>query len=74
MPPITLAKPLAPDSSLPLPLPPATEAEIAEARRRYGDDDIQVDDNALASKGDGGIWVQGWVWLPAPEPLNEECP
>jgi hypothetical protein len=46
----------------------ATAEEIAAARDLYArgsDDDIEVDDNALASRCDEGTWVQAWVWLPA---------
>lgn len=47
----------------------ATSEEIDRARRLYADrsdDNIEVDDNALASRGmpGEGLWVQAWVWLP----------
>ena len=29
------------------------------------DDNIEIDDDALVSEGDGGAWVQAWVWVPA---------
>lgn len=42
----------------------ATEEEIRRARRDYRhDDDLEVDDNAIASRGEDGVWVQAWVWL-----------
>jgi hypothetical protein len=50
---------------------PATTEEIAQARRLYcggSDDNIEVDDNAQASRADEGTWVQAWVWLPHREP------
>lgn len=43
-------------------------AELIErARARYAvpsDDDIEVDDDARISEGEGGAWVQAWVWVP----------
>lgn len=39
---------------------------IDAARKVYADpsnDDVEVDDNALVSVADGGIWVQMWGWL-----------
>lgn len=48
-----------------------TEAERDRARRLYGGDDIQIDDDARASRTDEGIWVQAWVWVPRPERGDE---
>lgn len=45
----------------------ATPEEIQRARRQYGSDDIEIDDNAAASRGDDGFWVAAWVWLPNPK-------
>ena len=28
------------------------------------DDNIEVDDNAIISETDEGVWVQAWVWVP----------
>jgi hypothetical protein len=45
----------------------ATSEEIDRARHKYAagsDDDIEVDDNAKASRTDDGVWVEAWVWLP----------
>lgn len=50
--------------------PRATPYQIARARRLYAqgsDDDIEIDDDALVSEGDGGAWVQAWVWVPNQE-------
>jgi hypothetical protein len=44
--------------------PRATPDQIDEAREMYSDDDIEIDDDALVSEGDGGAWVQAWVWVP----------
>jgi hypothetical protein len=44
----------------------ATEDEIARARDQYAlgsDDNIEIDDNALVSRGDDGCFVQAWVYL-----------
>lgn len=48
--------------------PRATPDQIDEAREMYAqgsDDNIEIDDDALVSEGDGGAWVQAWVWVPA---------
>lgn len=50
---------------------------IDEARDMYANDtdDIEIDDGAEVSDarevpdGDGGVWVQAWVWVPA-----DRCP
>lgn len=36
----------------------------AKARYIYGSDDVEVDDDAMVSKGDGGSFVQAWLWVP----------
>lgn len=42
----------------------ATPALVEKARNIYGSDDIEIDDNALTSRGDDpGTWVQAWVWV-----------
>ena len=43
--------------------PAASPAQIARARGQYQSDDIQIDDDAVLSKADEGVWVQAWVWL-----------
>jgi hypothetical protein len=43
----------------------ATSREKERARDLFDSDEINVDDDALASRpgGDeGGFWVQGWLW------------
>lgn len=50
----------------PDPEPPAfaTEEQLERAREEYcNTDEISVDDGALVSETDDGIWVQGWLWL-----------
>ncbi len=42
----------------------STDREIQAARDRYADDDITVDEGACASRGEDGVWVQAWVFLP----------
>lgn len=41
----------------------ATEKEIGRAREEYGSNEITIDDDAEASRGDDGTWVQAWVFL-----------
>jgi hypothetical protein len=53
----------------------ATEDEIARARDQYAlgsSDNIEIDDNALVSRGDEGCFVQAWVWLPDDEAITIE--
>lgn len=48
----------------------ATEAEIKAATRLYAwgsSDNIEVDGDALASRGDEYTWVQAWVLVPNSE-------
>ena len=39
---------------------------IEAARKRYVNDEVEVDDNAKISQGgDGtGTWVAAWLWVP----------
>lgn len=41
----------------------ASDEEVNRARRLYADDNVQIDDGAGASRGDGITWVQAWVAL-----------
>lgn len=52
------------DTQDPVGRTPTTEAERNQARKLYQTDDIQIDDDAKASRADEGIWVQAWVWVP----------
>lgn len=47
--------------------PPATPEQIDRARKLHCSDDINVDDDAVVSVADEGVWVQAWVWVPNPE-------
>ncbi len=45
-------------------LRPATGKELHTALEQYGTDDVQFDNDAMASDNDeGGVWVQAWVYL-----------
>ncbi len=47
-----------------------TDAERERARARYAvpsNGTIEIDDNAMASRADDGLWVQAWLWLPDEE-------
>lgn len=38
---------------------------LDEARRLHSEEGtLEVDDNAQVSPGDGGAYVQAWVWVP----------
>ena len=41
----------------------ATQAQIERARHEYANEDIGIDDDALVSESDDGVWVQGWLWI-----------
>jgi hypothetical protein len=41
----------------------AAQREAALAIHGNGDE-LEIDDGALVSQGDGGYWVQAWVWVP----------
>lgn len=50
-----------------------TDKEREAATNKYCNDEINVDEEALASRdGEGGLWVQAWVWVSA-ELLEEEA-
>lgn len=43
---------------------------IEEARSRYArpsDNDIEIDDDAIVSRGDDGAFVQAWVYVRYPD-------
>lgn len=45
----------------------------AQAEGIYARDDIEIDDIAGASIGEGGAWVQAWVWVASPAGDDGEC-
>lgn len=45
----------------------ATKEQIDAAITVHGDDECEIDDYACVSEGDGGYWVQAWVWVDEPE-------
>lgn len=53
----------------------ATDDEVKLARDRHcagSDNEIEIDKPARASRGDDGMWVQAWVWIPYPEGDDDE--
>ncbi|MDD2878690.1 MAG: hypothetical protein PHZ23_15845 [Acidiphilium sp.] len=43
-----------------------SQAERERARAEYchrSSDSIEVDDNALSSRGEDGTWITAWIWL-----------
>ena len=44
----------------------ADETDIERAREGYGNDECEIDDDAVCSPSDEGTWVQAWVWLAKP--------
>jgi len=49
------------------PIDKASDSEVNRARRLYANDNVQIDDGARASRGDGITWVEAWV------ALEEQC-
>jgi hypothetical protein len=39
---------------------------ISAARGKYGDDNIEIDDDAEMSEAEDGTWVTEWVWIASP--------
>ena len=43
------------------------------AKALYEDEGtLEIDDNAVVSKSDGGVYVQAWVWIDDEEEEEEE--
>lgn len=43
------------------------------AKAIYGSDDIEIDNDAVVSRGDAGAFVQAWVWVQGgPEDESDE--
>lgn len=40
---------------------------VEAAREQYCNDECEIDDGPLTSRGDRGCWVQAWVWVAYPE-------
>ncbi|WP_143062010.1 hypothetical protein [Faunimonas pinastri] len=51
----------------------AAESEIAIARERYADDDLEIDDDPIVSNAENGVWVSAWVWVPSETFVCECC-
>lgn len=53
-----------------------TEEQAQKIRRKanslYGNDDVEIDDDARISEVDGGYWVQAVVWVPKPKAVENE--
>jgi hypothetical protein len=42
----------------------ADDALYREAAKEcWTDDDLEIDEDAKVSAGEGGAWVQAWVWV-----------
>ena len=50
----------------------ATPEERSAAQDEHGSDDIEIDDDALASRTDEGVWVQAWVYVAMSDDEPEE--
>lgn len=42
------------------------------ARQTYGSDEVEIDDDAVISKGDNGVFVQAWLWIDEEEDEDDE--
>ena len=45
----------------------STEEERELARSEHDSTVVEIDNHALASRGDSGLWVQGWIWIGHPD-------
>ena len=41
----------------------ATTEQIRRAKKEYETDEIEIDDNAIVSEAEEGVWISAWVWL-----------
>ena len=41
-------------------------AEDIKRARELATDELEIDDEPMVSVGDRGVWVNAWVWVPAP--------
>jgi len=46
--------------------------ELAREEAARSDDDLEVDDEPLTSRGPRGCFVQTWTWVPYPDKEEEE--
>ena len=40
---------------------------IVLAREIWASENLEIDDGALISESDDGVWVAAWVWVPKEE-------
>lgn len=40
--------------------------EDIKRARELATDELEIDDEPMVSVGDRGVWVNAWVWVPAP--------
>lgn len=40
---------------------------IVRAREIWASENLEIDDGALISESDDGVWVAAWVWVPKEE-------
>lgn len=38
-------------------------ADIQKARDTYSNNDLEIDDTPLLAPGEGGVWINAWVWI-----------
>lgn len=41
----------------------ANEKLVSVARDFYSTEDLKINDDALTSPGEDGVWIQAWVWV-----------
>lgn len=51
-----------PDPAEPWQIQPSA-VEFARSRWSHEEDDIEVDEDAALIGTEGGVWVQGWLWV-----------
>lgn len=45
-------------------IPASPELQAQAMRLHQNGDELEIDSDAASSPGEGGTWVQAWVWVP----------
>jgi hypothetical protein len=48
-----------------------TRKWIAEARKKWASNELEIDADATVAIGDDGVWIQAWVFVEKDEPDDE---
>ena len=60
---------------------PSVTSDVADdelyrkaAKKCWANDNLEIDKDAVVSVGEGGAWVQGWVWVSNHEDEIDDAP